>query len=436
MGSQNSMSSRMQSYFPGIFSIKCICHSIHLCCSEACKSLPRRCEDLARNIYNFFSHSSKRQSQFVQFQQFLNLNVHKILHPSQTRWLSLSSVVQRIVEQWDALKLYFTDKWLSEKLISAENIYLQLNDPFTKAYFYFLEWVLPKFTSLNQFFQTENVVLTTLNEKMELVFKEILLCYMKRDYIMKTDLRKINPSDENQFLKASIVYLGVKVLNHVKTDSITKRPDLLNEFYNRCIDFLKISCVQIKKRYDFSNPILPLLNVLNPSVALSISKRDIYPSIYNLVQHLPRMLNIEDNIIIQKIDDQWRNLPLYKLSENIINEIEPDRFWTYIKDLECEQFKDLAVFSISVLCLPHSNASCERIFSKINSVKTKSRNKLITSTVSSTVILSESIKKDNGNCISFKPIKDMLARMTSSNLYPIAADMTQNTSCQDFVIED
>lgn len=151
-----------------------------------------------------------------------------MLHPSQTRWLSLSSVVQRIVEQWDALQLYFTDKWLSEKLISVENIYFQLNDPFTKAYFYFLEWVLPKFTFLNQFFQTENVVLTTLNEKMELVFKEILLCYMKRDYVMKTDLRKINPSDENQFLKASTIYLGVKVLNHIKTDSITKRPDLLN----------------------------------------------------------------------------------------------------------------------------------------------------------------------------------------------------------------
>lgn len=64
---------------------------------------------------------------------------------------------------------------------------------------------------------------------------------------MKTDLRKINPSDENQFLKASTIYLGVKVLNHIKTDSITKRPDLLNEFYNRCTDFLKVSCVQIKK---------------------------------------------------------------------------------------------------------------------------------------------------------------------------------------------
>lgn len=115
--------------------------------------------------------------------------------PSQTRWLSLLAVVQRIIEQWEALKLYFTDKWLSEKLISAENIYLHLTDPFTKAYFYFLEWILPKFTSLNQYFQTENVVLSTLNEKMEGVYKDILLSFMNRDYVMKTHPSKINPSD-------------------------------------------------------------------------------------------------------------------------------------------------------------------------------------------------------------------------------------------------
>jgi len=94
-----------------------------------------------------------------------------------------------------------------------------------------------KFTSLNQFFQTDNV-LTTLNDKMKVVYKHILLCYMKRDYIMKTNLTKINPSDENHLLKASTVYLGVKVMNHVQTDSVTKKPDLLDEFYKRCIGFL------------------------------------------------------------------------------------------------------------------------------------------------------------------------------------------------------
>jgi len=213
------------------------------------------------------------QSQYVQFQQFLNIEVHKLLHPSQTRWLSLFAV-QRIIEQWDALNLYFSEKWLSKKLVSAENIHFPLNDPFTKAYFYFLEWILPKFTEMNQYFQSEHVVINTLNEKMKLVYTDLLLCYMKNEYVMKTPLHLINPNDENQFLSTSAVHLDVKVLNQIKISAIQQRKDLLKEFSNRCINFIKTSCLQIKKRYDFSNPILPLVNMLRPSVALSSKMRE------------------------------------------------------------------------------------------------------------------------------------------------------------------
>lgn len=142
-GANNSVSQKIKLHFPGVYLMKCICHSLHLVCSEACKKLPTRCEDLVRQIYNFFSHSSKRQSQLYQFQSFLDLQDHKILHPSATRWLSLLSVVNRIIEQWDALRLFFNDKWLSEKLASTRIICEQLNDPFTKAFYLFVEWVLP-----------------------------------------------------------------------------------------------------------------------------------------------------------------------------------------------------------------------------------------------------------------------------------------------------
>jgi hypothetical protein len=53
MGEKNSVSSRLTTECPGITIMKCICHSINLCVSEACKKLPRTCEDLARNIYHF-----------------------------------------------------------------------------------------------------------------------------------------------------------------------------------------------------------------------------------------------------------------------------------------------------------------------------------------------------------------------------------------------
>lgn len=54
MGAYNSVASRLKIVCPGIVIYKCICHSLHICSSQACKHLPRTCEDLARNIYNFF----------------------------------------------------------------------------------------------------------------------------------------------------------------------------------------------------------------------------------------------------------------------------------------------------------------------------------------------------------------------------------------------
>jgi len=53
MGKNNSVSSRMKEMFPGVFIMRCICHSLHLYCIVACKSLPRRLVDFVRNIFNY-----------------------------------------------------------------------------------------------------------------------------------------------------------------------------------------------------------------------------------------------------------------------------------------------------------------------------------------------------------------------------------------------
>lgn len=54
IGINNSVTSRFRNDCPGLVVIKCVCHSAHLCASEACKHLPRKCEDLAREVYHFF----------------------------------------------------------------------------------------------------------------------------------------------------------------------------------------------------------------------------------------------------------------------------------------------------------------------------------------------------------------------------------------------
>ena len=71
MGKNNSLSTRLKDFLPGINIFKCVAHSIHLCSSETAKTFPRSCEDLVRNIYNFFSHSAKKKTSSSNFKYFV-----------------------------------------------------------------------------------------------------------------------------------------------------------------------------------------------------------------------------------------------------------------------------------------------------------------------------------------------------------------------------
>lgn len=94
-GHLTGLQARFKALNPNMFYIRCICHSLHLCASYACKTLPNSVELLPRNIYTFFNHSSKRLHEFKEFQDYFSIKPHKILYPSQTRWLSLEKVVNR-----------------------------------------------------------------------------------------------------------------------------------------------------------------------------------------------------------------------------------------------------------------------------------------------------------------------------------------------------
>ncbi|XP_050717436.1 uncharacterized protein LOC126999147 [Eriocheir sinensis] len=165
LGAHNSLSSRLKNDVDGLFIMKCICHTFALCASYACLKLPRSIEDLARDIFSFIQCSPKRIGSLKEFQAFVNVKPHKLLHPSQTRWLSLHMVVSRLLEQYDALTLYFTEAAFTESLHACQNILEKLKHPLTKLYFLFLDFVLPYFNSLNKLMQSEWLALRTISMK-------------------------------------------------------------------------------------------------------------------------------------------------------------------------------------------------------------------------------------------------------------------------------
>lgn len=135
---------------------------------------PMQCEDLVKNIYNFFKQSAKRKTIFINFQEMANIEPHQILHPAQTRWLSFHPAVNRILEEWDALLPFFKEFNEKESFESAERILINLLDVNMKMYYQFLNWIFPKFTALNAIFQSSKVILTNAHSRICGLYKELL----------------------------------------------------------------------------------------------------------------------------------------------------------------------------------------------------------------------------------------------------------------------
>ncbi|KAF0708778.1 Uncharacterized protein FWK35_00026302 [Aphis craccivora] len=79
----------------------------------------------------------------------------------------------------------------------------------------FLNWSLPLFTrytdyyEFNMYFQTEQVVILELHDKIINLYREILLCFLKRNYVLQTSLDNINPNNGEFQLIDTELYLGV-----------------------------------------------------------------------------------------------------------------------------------------------------------------------------------------------------------------------------------
>ncbi|KYN27981.1 hypothetical protein ALC57_02605 [Trachymyrmex cornetzi] len=77
-------------------------------------------------------------------------------------------------------------------------------------------------------------------------------------------------------------------------------------------------------------------------------------------------------------------------------------------ELNEEMFPNLKKLIKGLMCLPHSSACVERIFSQLSLIKTKLRNKLDVETCSS-IILSKQLMADE-NCYTWNPSETLLQK--------------------------
>lgn len=407
MGKRHSLSKLLKDDVPDLFVMKCICHSFHLCASYACNKLPRCVEDLARDIHNYFQ-SPKQSELLKEFQEFTRVKPHKMLHPSQTRWLSLHSVVKRLLEQLPTLKLFFISASAEDRLLAVDAILQKLNDPINTLYLEFLDYVLPLFNDLNCEMQAEKPKLYLLHNRVSAVFHTLAQNYMKASYLKATPLANIEVKDPRNFLPLTDVYFGGRVTISLQERGLNQQD--IHNFRLRCLEFYIEGASQIIKRFNLEDPLFQSLGAMNPQSVISKS----VPSIAQLSSFFPRVIPQNE---INELDREWRLLLNTELNADPNEDL--CQFWFKVSRItkgdDTPAFPLVAKLMKNLMCLPHSSAAVERVFSQINLMKTKLRNQLNTPTLIG--MLHSQATYDRASCHNFKIKPSHLQRMTSSQLY-------------------
>ncbi|XP_023310301.1 zinc finger protein 862-like [Anoplophora glabripennis] len=397
MGRVSGVQAKFKEVAPNIYVQVCLCHALHLCSSSATKKLPDVIEQFVRDIYSYFAHSSKRLSELAECQVFAEERPHKMLYASQTRWLSIKAVADRILDHWNSLILFFQRAVLEDNLPNARSILNALRNPVYKLYILFLSYVLDLIVKVNLEMQSETSKFPILLERMTLFYNVVMKNYIKRETLKSTSLHLINVSHPHNYLDLKSIYCGAKTEAFLQVESekgsVSEKD--AESFLKHVLAFYVELSTQIKNRFNFSDKYLIFASNFAPTVVKSQKIR----SIATFVNLFPQVqCNIED------VNTEWQILNEQDLT-NFSNDIA--EFWCAVfklkNTLNEPMFPNLSKVVQVILTLPHSSAAAERGFSQLSLNKSKFRNRLHIKTCAAILIVKDYIKNCTNNVNDWEP---------------------------------
>ncbi|KAK3870852.1 hypothetical protein Pcinc_023963 [Petrolisthes cinctipes] len=134
-------------------------------------------------------------------------------------------------------------------------------------------------------------------------------------------------------------------------------------------DFLMQLLSELQQRLPSNIHHLQTLDALSPETVLGLRKPKL--------QDLSFLMKYSGDI--GKLDEQWQCLGTVSWPMDVLDNEE--NFWMTVHDHHDsasgkQDFKEVGQFALSMLALPFSNASVERVFSQMNLVKNKLRNRM------------------------------------------------------------
>lgn len=204
------------------------------------------------------------------------------------------------------------------------------------------------------------------------------------------------------------------------------QPEAENKLRQRCLKFTLKLVTELRSRLPINLKIFEKISFFSVEETLKTIK----PSIIDIAEEFQK-----DASTIDRLMSQWRNIVHMKWTCTT-STLE---FWNEVMDYKDaagnNPFADLSQLAISLLSLPHSNAEIERVFSQMNIVKTKLRNRLSVKTLNAILYIRFGLKRAGKCCYSYTVPDDVLRSIGTKEIYSLGNEASTST-CTTAVDED
>uniref|UniRef100_A0A8D9EN24 Uncharacterized protein n=1 Tax=Cacopsylla melanoneura TaxID=428564 RepID=A0A8D9EN24_9HEMI len=407
IGKYSSTQIRLSQINPFLYISSCVHHSFQYCVSDACSKFPGTFEKLCHDMYDYMHYMPQQVAGFDQIWPLFPSEAQDMIKFSNIRWLSLCEVVTKIVDNWDLLISYFNICAANENDSKAHQIIIVLTEPMTKLVFLFLNFFLPTVDDLNLEFQgtkyCHHSLLSTIGDKIKMILK----FYMKASYVNETSPSDLNPVDEINFLILENMYFGTRVESMISSLDPSSSYEMILHFKGHCLNFYMEFCSQLLGRFDFKDPVLKYLYMLNPEIC----KSDLYLSIRPMAMLFP---NVIDQDMLPQLESEWFDI---KSSSILSGNEEFIPFWNRVFQEKNGDFSpkypQMTKLVKALLCLPHSSEATKNTFVEIRTNNIKNRNKYDSAMMSSVLLIRE--KLQGSSAVNFD-VSDELLLLAKSSL--------------------
>lgn len=347
LGKNNGVATLLRRRIPHLSQQHCVAHKEDLGIDDAWKQVPlmNGIETLLKTVFTMFSRSTVKKASFEELASITECDALAYRPLNEVRWLSRHFAVRAFLRNYDLLIEYCTEE--IEKS----------NDPICKYCLKLLKD--PKY-------RLALMVLNDVLEELSLlckIFQRSLLTIMDAMQFAKAKINKI----ENQYLGETVHW------NYDAKNLIDNNPGVDT---SAILQFIKLLCIHLRNRFpeeDIKDWHAFDHNAIINSKDFNFGQDCIIKLVKKYKNIIPGYDQSTETAILKQYYD-FKFLIIEKIKNNSIA-----NFFDLVNMANSDiQFKDLTVLLDICATFQASSADCERGFSLMNAIKSKSRNRLKT----------------------------------------------------------